>query len=78
MTSINFRIGIDLGGTKIEAVALGADGNVAMRERIATPAGYEPTLSAIAGLVGAIEQKLGGRGSVGGGGGPGGGGGFRG
>jgi len=65
MTSVNFRIGIDLGGTKIEAVALGVDGNVAMRERIATPAGYAPTLGAIADLVGAIEQKLGGRGSVG-------------
>jgi len=65
MTSINFRIGVDLGGTKIEAVALDADGNVAMRQRIATPAGYEAALSAIADLVGAIEQKLGGRGSVG-------------
>jgi fructokinase len=61
----DFRIGIDLGGTKIEAAVLAADGSLALRERVATPAGYPATLEAIAGLVGTVEQRLGGRGSVG-------------
>jgi fructokinase len=46
------RIGVDLGGTKIEAVALEADGREAFRKRVATPRGdYEGTVGAIAGLV---------------------------
>jgi len=54
------RIGIDLGGTKIEAIALDGDGNVILRERIATPRGdYGATLSAIDGLVESIETRLG-------------------
>jgi fructokinase len=65
MSAHDFRIGIDLGGTKIEAAVLAADGSLALRERVATPAGYPATLDAIAGLVGAVEQRLGGRGSVG-------------
>ena len=32
-----YRIGVDLGGTKIEAVALAAGGTVAWRERVPTP-----------------------------------------
>jgi crotonobetainyl-CoA:carnitine CoA-transferase CaiB-like acyl-CoA transferase len=45
-------IGIDLGGTKIEAAVLGTDGQVAWRQRVATPQGdYEGTLQAIRGLV---------------------------
>lgn len=60
------RIGVDLGGTKIEAVALDAAGSVVVRRRIATPQGdYTATLGAIAGLVAAIEQELGTSGSVG-------------
>ena len=46
------RLGIDLGGTKISALALGADGAVRARRRIETPRGdYAATLSAIRGLV---------------------------
>jgi predicted NBD/HSP70 family sugar kinase len=46
------RIGVDLGGTKIEAAVLDARGAVAWSERVATPAGdYEATLRAIAELV---------------------------
>ena len=53
------RIGIDLGGTKIEAVALDEAGTVLFRKRVATPAGdYEGTLAAIAGLVGEVESAL--------------------
>jgi len=45
-------LGIDLGGTKVEAVVLDAAGSVRWRERIATPAGdYPATLDALAGLV---------------------------
>jgi fructokinase len=60
------RIGIDLGGTKIEAIALGDDGRELFRHRIPTPPGdYQATLRAIAGLVSSIEGQFGQRGSVG-------------
>ncbi|HVJ50858.1 MAG TPA: ROK family protein [Aliidongia sp.] len=62
------RIGVDLGGTKIESVALDAVGKVLARRRIATPSGdASGTISAIAGLVKAIEADLGlsGEGAVG-------------
>jgi fructokinase len=55
-----FRIGIDLGGTKIEAAALDAGGGFRARRRIPTPAGdYHGTISAIAELVAAIESEIG-------------------
>ena len=45
-------LGIDLGGTKIEALLLAADGTERWRRRVATPAGdYRATLAAIAALV---------------------------
>jgi len=51
------RLGIDLGGTKIEIAALDADGDFALRERALTPQGdYAATLRAIAGLVAQAEQ----------------------
>ena len=54
------RLGIDLGGTKIEIAALDADGDFALRERVPTPQGdYAATLRAIAGLVAQAEQRLG-------------------
>jgi fructokinase len=53
------RIGIDLGGTKIEIIVLAPDGSVALRHRIATPGRYEDTVEAIAGLVRAAEAQLG-------------------
>lgn len=60
------RIGIDLGGTKIEIMALNAQGDVLVQERIATPQGdYQGTLQAIADLVYATEQRLGEKGTVG-------------
>ncbi len=59
------RIGIDLGGTKIEAIALSDEGREIFRHRVATPAGnYEAILKAIADLVAAIERRFG-PGSVG-------------
>ena len=60
------RIGIDLGGTKIEAIALGIDGAQLARERIPTPVGnYLATLDAVTGLVHHLEIATGQVGSVG-------------
>jgi fructokinase len=60
------RIGIDLGGTKIEGIALDDDGAVLVRRRVPSPRdSYHDTLSALADLVGAIEQEVGARGTVG-------------
>jgi len=54
------RIGIDLGGTKIEAIVLDADGAVTFRERRSTPRGdYDATLDAISELVQHAEQAVG-------------------
>jgi fructokinase len=60
------RIGVDLGGTKIEVIALAADGRELLRRRVATPQGdYGATLHAVAALVAAVEKELGRRGTVG-------------
>ena len=54
------RIGIDLGGTKIEAVALDATGGERFRRRIATPRGdYDATLKAIATIAAEAETAAG-------------------
>ena len=54
-----WRIGIDLGGTKIEIAALDGDGVVQVRTRVPTPAGYDAALAVMAGLVREAEQKIG-------------------
>jgi fructokinase len=55
----SLRIGIDLGGTKIEGIALDRQGTVLARRRIATPSGEATaTITAIAELVKSIERKL--------------------
>lgn len=60
------RIGIDLGGTKIEVIALDDDGETLFRKRVSTPKGdYPATLSAIVGLVNDAETETGQTGSVG-------------
>ena len=59
------QIGIDLGGTKIEAIALAAEAVVASPRRIASPRTYEGALDAIARLVAELETETGRRGSVG-------------
>lgn len=54
------RIGIDLGGSKIEGVVLADDGAVVARQRIAAPRGdYGATLEAIAGMVARLEEDAG-------------------
>jgi fructokinase len=52
------RIGVDLGGTKIELVALGDSGSELFRKRIATPRDYQATLEAICALVDEAETQL--------------------
>lgn len=60
------RIGVDLGGTKTELIALGDDGAVRLRRRAPTPAGdYAATVALIAGMVTQAEHELGVRASVG-------------
>jgi fructokinase len=55
-----FRIGIDLGGTKIEAAAIDGLGTVRVRRRVATPVGnYRGTIEAITALVAMIEREIG-------------------
>lgn len=53
------HLGIDLGGTKIEAAVLDADGSFKFRERVPTPQGdYRATLAAIQSLVVRAESAL--------------------
>jgi fructokinase len=60
------RIGVDLGGTKIEAIAIDAQGATLLRHRVPTPVGdYAATLSAVADLVFRLERALSQKGSVG-------------
>ena len=60
------KLGIDLGGTKIEIIALDDNGDELLRRRVATPQGdYAATLQSIAGLVRTAEVELGQRGTVG-------------
>ena len=60
------RIGIDLGGTKIEVIALADSGETLLRRRVATPAGdYAAILGAVAGLVALAEKETRQTGTVG-------------
>jgi len=60
------QIGIDLGGTKIEAIALDENGATLLRHRVPTPTGdYVGTLNAIADLVLSSEKELCQKGSLG-------------
>jgi len=60
------RIGIDLGGTKIEIIALDEHGAVLLRRRVPTPQGdYAATVDTVVSLVESTERELGRSGSVG-------------
>ena len=60
------RLGIDLGGTKIEIIALDDTGGELLRRRVATPQGdYRQTLQAISRLVRDAEAELGQQGTLG-------------
>ena len=60
------RIGVDLGGTKIEAIAIDGSGRERGRRRVATPVGdYAGTIRAVAAVVQAIESECGAQGTIG-------------
>jgi fructokinase len=60
------RIGLDLGGTKIEALALADDGRERFRRRVPAPRGdYQQTIRALLDVIAAIERDAGERGSIG-------------
>lgn len=60
------RIGVDLGGTKIEAVAMDAAGTIRLRRRVATPQqDYDATVRTVRDLVLGIEAEAGGNCTVG-------------
>ena len=60
------RIGIDLGGTKIEGIVLARDGTIAERLRVPTPTGaYWDSVAAIAAVVAELEKRIGRHCSVG-------------
>lgn len=62
----SIRIGVDLGGTKIEILAIDSEGRALLRRRIPTPKNdYDATLQAITTLVVSVEQELACTGSVG-------------
>ncbi len=63
---MTLRIGIDLGGTKIECVALDENGHEILRTRVDTPQGdYARTIESIAQLVADAEHAAGRSGTVG-------------
>ena len=53
------RIGIDLGGTKIEGIALADDGAELGRRRVPTPREYDGSIAAVAAIVEELEQTTG-------------------
>ena len=59
------QIGVDFGGTKIEAAALDADGGFLARLREPNPGTYDAALATVVRLVERIERDLGRRGSIG-------------
>ena len=62
----NARIGIDLGGTKIEGIVLARDGGEIVRRRITAPQGdYDRSIAALADLVAELETSAGMKASVG-------------
>jgi fructokinase len=59
------EIGIDFGGTKIEAAALGPDGQFIARRRMPNPGGYEAAIRTVCDLVDRVERETGQAGRVG-------------
>lgn len=59
------RIGVDFGGTKIEAAVIGDDGAFLARRREPNPGGYDAAIAAVGRLVAAVESETGAAGPVG-------------
>ena len=63
---MSLRIGVDLGGSKIELLALDPQGEERYRKRVPTPRGdYGATLKTVTALVGECEETLGAKATVG-------------
>jgi fructokinase len=63
---MGFRIGVDLGGTKIELLALDDSGQEIFRKRVPTPQGdYEATVAAVVSLVADAEKEIKAKASIG-------------
>jgi fructokinase len=59
------QVGVDFGGTKIEAAALDGEGRFLARRRAPTPGGYEAAIDEVCRLIDEVEAEAGGRGTVG-------------
>ena len=60
MSEAVYRTGLDIGGTKIEAVVLGPEGDIRARQRVAVPeGGYPACVDAVVELVRAVEAEAG-------------------
>ena len=55
------RLGVDFGGTKIEAALLDSTGEIRARERVPNPGDYRAAVRAVADLTARIEQQTGAR-----------------
>ncbi|MGG5886412.1 ROK family protein [Falsiroseomonas sp. HC035] len=62
---MSWRIGIDLGGTKVEVAALDPGGILRLRRRLPTPPDYAATIARIAEMVAAAEAEIGTQASIG-------------
>jgi fructokinase len=62
---MSYRIGLDLGGTKIEILVLGPDGKAVLRRRTPTPRGYAEVMTTIAALIAECEAEIGAQASIG-------------
>jgi fructokinase len=62
---MGYRIGIDLGGTKMELVVLGPDGKPILRNRVPTPRDYRKALADLKALIEQAEADIGARASIG-------------
>jgi fructokinase len=59
------RIGVDFGGTKVEAAALAADGDFRARVRAPNPGNYDAAIRTVKELIAAVEAQTGERGTIG-------------
>ncbi|MEG3165688.1 ROK family protein [Sphingomonas sp. PB2P19] len=59
------QVGLDFGGTKIEAAALGDDGQFLSRLRVPNPGDYDQAIRAVTALVAAVEAEAGAEGTIG-------------
>lgn len=59
------QIGIDFGGTKIEAAALDRNGQILSRVRMDNPGDYTTAIATVRDLVGRVEREIGARGTIG-------------